>query len=359
VKGFIGTSKKGSEIRKHFAATPYGWPQDTVDGALLALLVSGHLRASQSGQPVEAKHLDRQKIPVVDFRSEIVTVTASQRLAVRKLLQDVGIPYKQNEESNAIPALLGELRRRAGEAGGDPPLPTRPDKNHLEDVSSLSGNEQLVAVFNQRERLVKEATAWKQTAEAIQQRKPRWETLQRLLNCAEGLPIHNEIKAQSDAIVSQRSLLDTPDPVLALCERLTRELRGALVQRRKSCCAAFDEQLNLLTKTDVWGKLTSQQKESILDAPDLAPIAPIRIGTEAEVLQTLDKRSLKEWDNLCDALPQRFSKALNAAARLHDPKAMAISLRKATLTTEKDVDDWLAEAKQEILKHLKEGPVIV
>lgn len=359
VLGFIGTSKKGNEIRKHFGGTPYGWPQDTVDGALLALVVSGHLRASQSGQPVEAKYLDRQKISVVDFRSENITITAAQRLAVRKLLQDVGIPCKPGEEANAIPILLAELLRRAGQAGGDAPSPSTPNKSHLADLSSLSGNDQFVAVFNQRVQLDKEAKEWKETAEAIQRRLPRWQTLNKLLGFAGSLPLFGEITSETEAIASQRSLLDSPDPVPPLCERLAQALREALAQQHKNCGKVFDEQTQLFDKSDIWAKLNATQKKEILEAHDVGPIPPIKVGTEAEILQALENRSLKEWQNLCDALPQRFAKALNAAIKLLQPKAVAVTLRKATLTTEPEVDGWLAEAKQEILKHLKDGPVIV
>ena len=359
VLGFIGSSKKGNEIRKHFASTPYGWPQDTADGALLALVVAGHVRATQSGQPVETKYLDRQKVSVVDFRSETITVTAVERIAVRKLLQDVGIHYKQSDEANAIPNLLSELAKRADQAGGDPPLPCIPNKSHLTDLSNLSGNEQFVAVFDQRIQLGKEAKEWKETAEAIQKRSPRWGTLKRLLNFSGGLPVHSEIATEADAMISQRSLLNSPDPTPPLCERLTQALREAIVQQHKDCCKVFDEQTQLLNKSDIWTKLTTDQRNGILVSQDLGPIPAIKVGTEAEILQVLENRSLKEWQNLCDALPRRFSKALNAAIKLLQPKAVAVSLPKATLTTEPEVDVWLAEAKQEILRYLKTGPVIV
>ena len=359
VLGFIGTSKKGNEIRKHFASMPYGWPQDTVDGALLALVVAGHVRATQSGQPVETKYLDRQKVSVIDFRSETITITAPQRIAIRKLLQDVGIHYKQSDEATAIPNLLSELAKRADQAGGDPPLPSIPNKSHLTDLANLTGNEQLAAVFDQRIQLGKEAKEWKETAEAIQKRLPRWGTLKRLLNFSASLPVHSEITTEADAIIGQRSLLNSPDPTPPLCERLAQALREAIVQQHKECCKVFDEQRGLLNKSDVWTKLTADQIKEILGSQDLGPIPAIKVGTEAEILQELENRSLREWQNLCDALPQRFSKALNAALKILQPKAVAVSLPKATLTSEPEVDVWLAEAKQEILKHLKTGPVVV
>src|SRR5581483_1889778 len=92
LRAYIGASgKKGSEIRKHFGAPPYGWPQDAIDGALLALLAAGFLRATRAGQPQAAKQLDRSHISSTEFVSEGATVSAMQRLAVRTLIKDLGL----------------------------------------------------------------------------------------------------------------------------------------------------------------------------------------------------------------------------------------------------------------------------
>ena len=31
---FVGSGKKGAEIRKEFDDSPYGWPRDAIDGAV-------------------------------------------------------------------------------------------------------------------------------------------------------------------------------------------------------------------------------------------------------------------------------------------------------------------------------------
>jgi len=85
-----------------------------------------------------------------------------------------------------------------------------------------------------------------------------------------------------------------------------------------------------------------------------------RLDVHREVhLRTLDARPLKEWQTLCDALPQRFAKALNAAAKLLEPKAVPVQLPKRTLKTEQEVDAWLDSARKVIVTQLKDGPVIV
>ena len=68
IRSFVGgAGKKGSDVRRHFSDPPYGWSRDAVDGALLALLAGGFLRAARSGQPMTAKDLNQQQIGVSRF----------------------------------------------------------------------------------------------------------------------------------------------------------------------------------------------------------------------------------------------------------------------------------------------------
>ena len=62
-----GEGKRGSEVRGHFSNPPYGWSRDTVDGALLALLAGGFLRATRNGQVLTAKGMTQQQIAAAEF----------------------------------------------------------------------------------------------------------------------------------------------------------------------------------------------------------------------------------------------------------------------------------------------------
>ena len=76
-----GAGKKGIDIRKRLTGSPYGWPQDAVDAALLTLVVTGQLRASQNGAPVGVQQIDNTKLGQTEFRAEGVTITPIQRIA--------------------------------------------------------------------------------------------------------------------------------------------------------------------------------------------------------------------------------------------------------------------------------------
>ncbi|MBK7780587.1 MAG: BREX system P-loop protein BrxC [Ardenticatenia bacterium] len=127
VLAFVAGGKKGRDIRKQFGAPPFGWSQDVVDGALLVLVGSGHLRALQDAKLLTAKQLDHGSLGVVDFRLESATVTVTQRMALRKLFQEAGLPVAPNEEAIAARALVDVLRQLAAAAGGDAPAPAPPN----------------------------------------------------------------------------------------------------------------------------------------------------------------------------------------------------------------------------------------
>jgi hypothetical protein len=106
--------------------------------------------------------------------------------------------------------------------------------------------------------------------------------------------------------------------------------------------------------------LGPEQQEALLQRFDLKAVPEVQTGTEAELLASLGSLPLEQWATLRDALPQRFQNALVEAARLLEPKAVHLSLPRATINTVEELDGWLATVRQEVLKRLKEGrPVIV
>jgi hypothetical protein len=229
LRAFVGANGwRGSEIQKRFLGAGYGWPKDAVDGALLALVAGGFLRAARGGQPQKVTEIGRAQIGQTDFFSEGVTVTTSQRVGIRGLCQQVGLPCKAGEEALAAPELLKRLADLAAEAGGSPPLPAPPNSDHLGHLRALGGNEQLVEVYNQREGLLADYRQWSEARGKREQRLPAWRHLQELLRHADGLPVVGELQPQLAAIESQRSLLSDPDPLAPLTTRLLDALRAAL-----------------------------------------------------------------------------------------------------------------------------------
>ncbi|HRE28791.1 MAG TPA: hypothetical protein PK954_19260, partial [Anaerolineales bacterium] len=88
---YLGAGKTGAEVRKRFRATPFGWPQDAVDGTLTTLVASTHLKAEIDGKPLSLADLDQKKLGLAVFRAESPVLTTSQKLGIRKLFKDSGL----------------------------------------------------------------------------------------------------------------------------------------------------------------------------------------------------------------------------------------------------------------------------
>ncbi|HET6385469.1 MAG TPA: BREX system P-loop protein BrxC [Armatimonadota bacterium] len=357
---FIGSSgRKGVEIRKQFVGAPYGWSQDTVDGALLALTAADRLRAAQNGAPVTAKGLEQTRLGQVEFRVEGVTLTIAKRLGVRSLFQEAGVGFKANEEAQSVPAYLEALLTLARSAGGEPPLPALPSTDHVEALKALFGNEQLAALYDQKDRLSQEFKEWRRLKQAAEARVPRWQELQRLLKHAEQLPEHKPVAQQAEAILANRSLLAEPDPVPPLCDRLSDALRTAAQSERKRYLAAHTEQLSSLLDSGAWNSLSKADRDSIRDRYELGPEPELKVGTDRDLLSALDSRSLARWEERIAALPHRIARARLDAEKMTQPNTVPLELPHATLRTVDEVDQYLKDARELLLNAIKGGTGVV
>ena len=360
---FVGSGKKGAEIRKQYDDSPYGWPRDAIDGGIYALVQSGDLRAMDADNKVlDAKGIDRAKLNQIKFRVESVTVGAPQRIKVRKLLQDVGITCKPNEELAGIAKLLEVLRERAASAGGEAPRPDAPSVTHLDELGLKAGNEQIVAIYERREELADQAQTWKQTGDQIAERLPRWTRLQKLLGHATGqLAEAADLKTQFDAIRDQRLLLANPDPVPGLCDQVTKLLRDALTTSQADYQAAHESGMETLKADDNWVQLTPEQKNELLVSQKLTKVPQVDTSTESNVLESLDGMPLSTWSDRIAALPSRFDKVRLAAAELMEPEAVYVKIPSRTLKTPDEVRDWVQALEKDLLAKLETstGPVVV
>lgn len=352
--------KKGSDIRKHFMGGSYGWPQDAVDGALLCLVAGGFLRATKSSVPVNVKDITTPVLGLTEFYREGITVTAAHRLGIRVLLTNLGFPAKQGEEVASIPRVLSMLRELAASAGGDAPLPEMPSIASIEHLQVLSGNAQIVAVYEQRNELYDNFKIWKDKREQIAKRLPDWNKLQRFLTQARSLPVAIEIEPQVEAIRNGRYLLFDPDPVLPLMDELRAALRLALIDFQQSRIAEQDQQVQTLNAWAEWPLLSEEERQRILSQNGLSSIPKLKIGTDEELLATLDANPLSSWEDKISAPQARIVKVREAAMKLRTPDAVRISLPQATLTSADQVDAYLAQLRADMMQHIDAGnPVVV
>ncbi|MBK7210551.1 MAG: BREX system P-loop protein BrxC [Xanthomonadales bacterium] len=355
---FIGAGKKGKELRDHFKAAPYGWPQDAIDGALLVMLVAGNLRATHNGQPAQAS-LPQNQVGAASFYVDVPPLDVKQRLDLKALFQKVGITTQSGKESEAGLEFLKKLLELAESAGGDAPRPERPGTQSVSALQMLSGNAQLLKIHEQKDDLAGRISEWKKSADAITKRLPAWGRLQDFQRFAKGLTEADACGVSIAAMMDSRSLIAEPDPVPELTRQLTTALRIALGTLQDELASAFKSGDAKLATAPVWKACTDEQRATIATACQLEPPSRAAIGTDDEILEALRARPLNDRRNLLDAVPQRFARALEEANKLATPEAVRVVLPGATIKSKAELDQWLEDVRKHVEVKLKDGPVIL
>ena len=359
VLSFVGSGRKGKEVRAHFSAPPYGWPRDAIDAALISLFGAGHLRAVVNGAALRPPQLDQAKVPNADFRVESAAIDTRQRLKLRRLFQTAGIDCKPNEEAAAAGRLLEKLGELARDTGGEAPLPERPDTRRLSELRSLAGNEQLAAILERHDELAADFEEWSKARALAEERLPAYRRLLALARHGEGLDAVQEARPQIEAVTANRSLLAPTNPVPDLAGKLTDALRAGLADAEKRHAEIYDEEWRRLSNAESWRKIEPKARDGILDRLRIAKAEKGATGTEQEVLDSLERISLDGWRTRSAALPQLFADARAEADRLMEPAVRHLKLASPTLRTPEDVKTWVEATERELLDGIKQGPVVV
>lgn len=355
----IKAGKKGKDIREAFKSAPYGWPQDAIDGALFVMVVAGNLRATHNDRPVQAKDLPQNQIGVASFYVDVPPLNVAQRLDLKALFQKAGVTTANGKEFDAADLFLKNMLSLADSAGGEAPRPEMPDTAVIRDLQMLSGNAQLLQIHEQKDALAKDLAAWKKRADAIARRWPAWERFNEFLRFASGLPEAQSCADSMAAIVADRSLLNDPDPVPDLTHQLTAALRIALTKHQDLLAAAFAAGKERLDASLAWKGINEVSSDFASLHPDLVAPAAEPVASEDDILAALRLKSLTDRRNLLDAVPQRFTRALESASRQIEPKATRITLPAATISSDADLNAWVAKVRSLVEDKLKEGPVIL
>jgi hypothetical protein len=359
IRDWVGSGKKGTEIRKRFTAPPVGWPQDAIDAALFVLFNAGILQARSGTEAIPKGKLDQKNIQSIEFRVESITLSKVQLIGLRTLFKAMGLNTQPNYESVDVPKFLDRITKLAEEAGGEAPLPKRPDTSHLDDLCNRVGNDQLKAIYDLKDTLNHEISEWQKRKARIEERQPHWATLQALVAHASDLPVASEVHPEIEAVERNRSLINDPDPVAGVVDRLTEVLRQAINQVHGECATRHQTGLTHLEASPAWQKLTPEQRYELLTRHGVREVPSVAVGSTDEVLHTLERMKLSELRAIRDAMPARSSNALADAVKLLEPKAQQVNLPSRTIKNEDDLRSWLSQADAVIRKELQHGPVIV
>jgi hypothetical protein len=358
---FVAGGKKGTEIVSHFTSGVYGWPKDAVDATLGALLASSHLAGKIDSNLVALSNLSQRDLGKVKFRAEHPVLSAVQKLQIRKLFQAINHPFKPNEEQIAATLFLPKLRELAASTGGPAPLPEAPAPPFLTELETLSGNDLLHRLFVEKDSLTTHIKSWQATAKSCAQRKPDFALAESLYQQAVAgqLAEATQARADLDAVIASRNLLDDPCPVAPILKDLGSVLRQKVRAAHKAYESAIESEHLRLEGNTTWIGCDPGQRESLLQGQSVRSQEEPIIGSEAELLRALQICDLPRWDTLKAALPQQFDQALTQAIKLSEPKARRLTIPSATIKTPEDLEAWLTARRKEITEALKDGPVIL
>lgn len=361
VRKFVGGGgKRGLEVQKHFMGPPYGWPKDTVDGSLLALLAGGFLRASRSGQQVQARGMIQSQIGPTEFFSEGITISALQRVDIRSLSAGMGLPVQEGEESVAIARILERMADLAESVGGEPPLPRRPNSEIVTALLDLTGNQQFVAVHQQKDQLLELHSSWSEASDTILQRLPAWQKLEAMSKHVGSLPGCEELVAQVEALRSNRGLLDTPDPVPPIANKAASLLREALHAAHAKLRDVHRQELDAVQSMEEWQSLEDSQRDSLIIKNSLQLDSLPDLGTDDALLACLESKSLENWEQRIAAIPTHANRLCEEVVLMLEPEAVRVHPRSTTLKSPEEVQAYVEQLSAELLSHVSSGtPVLI
>nr|MDA8228811.1 BREX system P-loop protein BrxC [Desulfitobacterium hafniense] len=360
ILGYIAAGKSGNDIRNQFEGAPYGWSRDAVDGALLVLMIAGQVRGvDEHSRTIEAKGIERRQIAKLSFRVETVVVQIAQRLKVRKLYQTMGIQFEAGKETAKASDFLAAIQALANTAGGAPPQPARPDTTLVAEIQQKSGNEQLIGMAENYDKLMEYIANWRDLAERIVTRLPNWEKLQRLLRVEGASIIAADITVQVTAVSDQRLLLEEPDTIAPLLKSLEDLIRNQLHAYQQTFLDSYQKGMAALNDNGSWQKLNTKQQQEILLKCHISEPMEIITGTYEQLVAALQRNPLTSWTDRIAAMTGRFHKAIELAIKELEPEIQYCNIPRRTLKNAEDIDAWLQEVGEQLKVAVGKGPVIM
>ncbi|ABK48051.1 conserved hypothetical protein [Shewanella sp. ANA-3] len=356
IKRFIGVMKTGAEIRDNFQNAPYGWPKDTIDGALYAMLASGVLKATDGQEkPLDAKSLERAKVGQTKFRPETVSLSTVQILKVRSLINAIGVSCTNGEEQSKLSQAIAQAKQIARKAGGDAPLPLPPATPHLNEIEVLSGNAQLLAAYQSQPIILQELEQWKAQADKVSTRLYLWDEFKAALKHCQGLAGYDALDSEKRAIEQNRSLLAEPNPIEPLLKQAIEAIRLAIMKKYQDFQEEYQTCLQELEQDAIWAQLSSSQQSELLTKHHLDNLEMQPLSGNDRVIDSIENTSLTQWSDKTSALAGRFSRVRQEAVDRLVPKAKQVQLSKVVINTEAELDAWLKQVRADVMAALNDN----
>ncbi|NJL72188.1 MAG: hypothetical protein HC888_11705, partial [Candidatus Competibacteraceae bacterium] len=233
MKATIGAGKTGTEIRKALRASPFGWPQDAVDAALLALHRAQHVSATLNGAAVAWANSTKTRLPRrIPGRTGHVVGSGPAGAAQAVPGAEPWLQERRGKrQGGGVPE--GPYRSRPLGPAANRQCPAAQPNHRRSRTSSVQvGNAQLLSIKAKAADWEKRITEWTGLRDGIAARLPGWGLVERLARHAAGIMAAKPHLDQVQAIRDHRMLLEPSDPANTVRLALGGLLRDA-VQKAK------------------------------------------------------------------------------------------------------------------------------
>jgi hypothetical protein len=324
------------------------------------MLAAGVLTGTNAtGQTVAAKSLERSALSQVSLRPEKIQLSKIELIKVRGLIGAMGIHCNPGEEqANMLPALK-QAKGLAYKAGGNAPLPASPNTDYLDELMSHSGNELLRAALDAKDTITTDLATWQETIELANKREVQWGELRDVLKHCQGLAFTADIESERQAIIGNRSLLATPNPVEPLIKQAFTGIREAIVAHYGEFESEYNRCFSNLENDPQWQKLSTDEQQVLLSQHAIAQLPTLDLANNEAVLTSLEACSLNQWNDKRASLMSKFEAARNAAIEKLKPKVQRVHAPRLLIESEADLENWLAQSADDIRNKLVNGPVSV
>ncbi|MFH0735725.1 MAG: BREX system P-loop protein BrxC [bacterium] len=342
----------GKEIRNYFTKSPYGWSQDAIDTIIIMLKNTEHISASE---PL----VNQSKIANVVFKKEIHTISASEKIKLRKLYQEIEIMCKPGEEFLHSNSLLDKLKGLAAGISGDAPKPEPINIQFIKEIENLDGNERLLRIIEEQADLKAKYFEWKNKLELINKREPQWILLNDLAKHASSLPDVDPLLDEIEAIKGNRLILMEPDPIQPKLLAIVDKLKARLNELKEKYITLYDLKMNDLQANEYFVKLHQTQKHSILAKHQLLKKPEIKALDANTLKNELLQVPMTGWETKIAALLSQFESAMEDSIKFSVPEAETFLLPRRTINTTEDIEIYIHEIKTKLDKLIKNGKSII
>lgn len=359
VLNLIGpTGTSASEVEKAVTSRPLGWPRDALMASLGILLDTGVIRATLNGSDgTTADVLKQTRLGNVQLRREVTVLKPAEKIHARQLLGTLGFPADNEGLVSAVEQAVKSLIDRAKAVSGPAPLPEVTVPGDIQKIMNTSGNDRVHTLLAAKSDLTSFNDRLGDLESRFKSRIDSLELARSLATSAAGLESASAARDRLDALVASRDLLANADPVAPIISELADALRDAIHAAAVALRDARAAAVASIRQQPAWTSLDETRRATLLTEHHLGTAQEPGLADPLAVLAAAQARPLQGWTAELDAIPQRVSRALEAAIQLTTPAAKTTTVRVSTasLSNSDEVERYIEGLRSQLLEALNSG----